>query len=66
MLNANLERLRAEYRAMEISLAIMTESAELVRKEPGAEPDNLTSREKVIMVKRISETPGRERGELSG
>lgn len=40
---ADLERLRAEYRAMEIRLAIMKGSAELAGKEPGADLDNLTS-----------------------
>ncbi|OZG66630.1 integrase, partial [Bifidobacterium hapali] len=49
-LNADLKRLRAEYRAMEIRLAIMKGSAELVGKEPGADPDNLTSREKTILI----------------
>lgn len=57
-LNADLERLRAEYRAMEIRLAIMKGSAELVGKEPGADPDNLTSREKTILIRKISEALG--------
>lgn len=62
-LRADLERLRAEQRAMEIRLAIMKGAAELVGKEPGADPDNLTSREKTTLIKDISETLGRERGE---
>ena len=37
-LRADLERLRAEQRAMEIRLAIMKGAAELVGKEPGADP----------------------------
>ena len=54
-LRADLERLRAEQRAMEIRLAIMKGAAELVGKEPGADPENLTNREKTILVKQISE-----------
>lgn len=54
-LRADLERLRAEQRAMEIRLAIMRGSAELVGKEPGADPDNPANREKALLVKRISE-----------
>lgn len=57
-LRADLERLRAEYRAMEIRLAIVKGAAELVGKEPGADPDNLTSREKTTLIKDISETLG--------
>ena len=57
-LRADLERLRAEQRAMEIRLAIMKGAAELVGKEPGADPDNLTSREKTTLIKDISETLG--------
>ncbi|WP_436967864.1 IS3 family transposase [Bifidobacterium longum] len=57
-LNADLERLRAEYRAMEIRLAIMRGSAELVGKEPGADPDNLASREKTIPVRKAGEALG--------
>ncbi|WP_236034598.1 IS3 family transposase [Bifidobacterium saguinibicoloris] len=40
---------------MEIRLAIMRGSAELVGKEPGADPDNLTNREKALLVKKVSE-----------
>ena len=54
-LNADLERLRAEHRAMEIRLAIMKGAAELAGKEPGADPDILTSREKTIPVKKAGE-----------
>ena len=57
-MRADLERLRAEQRAMEIRLAIMKGAAELVGKEPGADPDNLTSREKTTLIKDISETLG--------
>ena len=57
-LRADLERLRAEQRAMEIRLAIMKGAADLVGKEPGADPDNLTSREKTTLIKDISETLG--------
>lgn len=57
-LRADLERLRAEQRAMEIRLAIMKGAAELVGKEPGADPDNLTGREKTTLIKDISETLG--------
>ena len=39
---------------MEIRLAIMKGAAELVGKEPGADPDNLTSREKTTLIKDIS------------
>ncbi len=36
----------------------MKGAAELVGKEPGADPDNLTSREKTTLIKDISETLG--------
>lgn len=35
----------------------MKGSVELVGKEPGADPDNLTSREKTIPVKKAGEEP---------
>ena len=57
-LRADLERLRAEQRAMEIRLAIRKGAADLVGKEPGADPDNLTSREKTTLIKDISGTLG--------
>ena len=57
-LNADLERLRAERRVLEIRLAIMKGSVELVGKEPGADPDNPTSREKTILIKKVSEALG--------
>ena len=65
-LNADLERLRAEYRAMETRPAIMRGSAELVGKEPGADPDNLTSREKTILIRKAGEAPGVNAESLPG
>lgn len=55
---ADLERLRAEQRAMEIRLAIMKGAANWWEKKPGADPDNLTSREKTTLIEDISETLG--------
>ncbi|PLS31100.1 integrase [Bifidobacterium margollesii] len=63
-LRAGLERLRAEYRDAEIRLAIMRKSAELVGKEPGADPDNLTNREKATLIKAVSEECGIRAEEL--
>ena len=55
-LNADPERLRAEYRAMETGPVIMRGSVEPVGKAPGADPDDLTDREKALPVKRVGGT----------
>ena len=51
---AELERLRREKREAEIELSILKGALELVGKERGADPDNLTNREKTILVKAVS------------
>ena len=43
---AELERIRREKREAEIELAILKGALELVGKERGADPDNLTNRER--------------------
>ena len=50
---AELERIRREKREAEIELAILKGAVELVGKERGADPDNLTNREKTILVRTI-------------
>ncbi|WP_258184605.1 MULTISPECIES: IS3 family transposase [unclassified Bifidobacterium] len=65
-LNADLERLRAECRDMEVRLAIMRKPAELVGKEPGADPDNLTNREKATLIRAVSEEHGVRAEDLLG
>ncbi len=56
--HAELERIRREKREMEIELAILKGAVELVGKERGADPDNLTNREKAILVRTIGSGHG--------
>lgn len=51
---AEVERLRREKREAEIELSILKGALDLVGKERGADPDNLTNREKTILVKAVS------------
>ena len=51
---AELERIRREKREAEIELSILKGALDLVGKERGADPDNLTNREKTILVKAVS------------
>ena len=51
---AEVERLRREKREAEIELSILKGALDLVGKEWGADPDNLTNREKTILVKAVS------------
>ena len=57
-LDADVERQRREKRELDIQIAIRQGTLELLGKEPGADPENLTSREKAILVKQISERLG--------
>ena len=57
-LDADVERQRREKRELDIEIAIRKGVIELLGKEPGAVPENLTSREKTILVKTVSETLG--------
>ena len=61
---AELERIRREKREAEIELAILKGALELVGKERGADPDNLTNREKTILVKAVSAGHGIPAGRL--
>lgn len=45
-----IETQRAELRRLQLETAIWKGAAELVKKEPGADPSNLTNREKTILV----------------
>ena len=54
-LDADVERQRREKRELDIEIAIRKGALELLGKEPGADPENLTNREKTILVKQISE-----------
>lgn len=54
-LDADVERQRREKRELDIEIAIRRGALELLGKEPGADPENLTNREKTILVKQISE-----------
>ena len=54
-LDADVERQRREKREPDIEIAIRKGALELLGKEPGADPENLTNREKTILVKQISE-----------
>ena len=51
---AELERIRREKREAEIELSILKGALDLVGKERGADPDNLTNRERTILVKAVS------------
>ena len=57
-LDADVDRQRREKRELDIEIAIRKGVIELLGKEPGAVPENLTSREKTILVKTVSETLG--------
>ena len=61
---AELERIRREKREAEIELAILKGALELVGKERGADPDNLTNREKTILVRTIGAGHGVPVGRL--
>ena len=54
-LDADVERQRREKRELDVEIAIRKGALELLGKEPGADPENLTNREKTILVKQISE-----------
>lgn len=45
-----IEAQRAELRRLQLETAVWKGAAELVKKEPGADPSNLTNREKAILV----------------
>ena len=57
-LGADVERQRREKRELDIEIAIRKGALELLGKEPGADPENLTNREKTLLVKTVSETLG--------
>ena len=57
-LDADVERQRREKREPDIEIAIRRGALELLGKEPGAVPENLTSRRKAILVKQTSEKLG--------
>ena len=63
-LDADVERQRREKRELDIEIAIRKGVIELLGKEPGAVPENLTSREKAILVKQTSERLGVTAGRL--
>lgn len=54
-LDADIERQRREKRELDVEIAIRRGALELLGKELGADPENLTNREKTILVKQISE-----------
>ena len=45
-LDADVERQRREKRELDVEIAIRRGALELLGKEPGADPENLTNREK--------------------
>lgn len=57
-LDTDIERQRREKKELDIEIAIRKGTLELLGKEPGADPENLTSREKTLLVKTVSETLG--------
>ena len=57
-LDADVERQRREKKELDIEIAIRKGALELLGKEPGADPENLTSREKTLLVRTVSETLG--------
>ena len=63
-LDADVERQRREKRELDIEIAIRKGVIELLGKEPGAVPENLTGREKAVLVKRTSERLGVTAGSL--
>ena len=63
-LDAGIEARRRTERELDIQIAIRKGTLELLGKEPGAVPENLTSREKAVLVKRTSERLGVTAGRL--
>ncbi|BAF40155.1 IS3 family transposase [Bifidobacterium adolescentis ATCC 15703] len=63
-LDAGIEARRRTERELDIQIAIRKGTLELLGKEPGADPENLTNREKTILVKTVSETLGVTAGSL--
>ena len=63
-LDADVERQRREKRELDIEIAIRKGMLELLGKEPGAVPENLTGREKAVLVKQASERLGVTAGSL--
>lgn len=57
-LDAGIEARWRTERELDIQIAIRKGTLELLGKEPGADPENLTSREKTLLVKTVSETLG--------
>lgn len=57
-LDADVERQRREKRELDVEIAIRRGTLELLGKGPGADPENLTSREKAILVKQTGERLG--------
>ena len=57
-LDAGIEARRRTERELDIQIAIRKGTLELLGKEPGADPENLTNREKTLLVKTVSETLG--------
>ena len=57
-LDADIERQRREKTELDIEIAIRKGALELLGKEPGADPENLTNREKTLLVRTVSETLG--------
>ena len=57
-LDADVERRREESRGLDVEIALRRGALELLGKEPGADPENLTSREKAILVRGTSEAFG--------
>lgn len=57
-LDAGIEARRRTERELDIQIAIRKGTLELLGKEPGADPENLTGREKAILVKQTSEKLG--------
>ena len=57
-LDAGIEARRRTERELDIQIAIRKGTLELLGKEPGADPENLTNREKAILVEQTSEKLG--------
>ena len=63
-LDAGIEARRRTERELDIQIAIRKGVLELLGKEPGADPENLTGREKAVLVKQTSERLGVTAGSL--
>ena len=63
-LDASIEARWRTERELDIEIAIRKGTLELLGKEPGAVPENLTNREKTILVKTAGETLGVTAGSL--